>query len=406
MKTSLIAALSILLTAPAFGMQTTTAPGALILEAANASPQTQAAKSAVTEARAAAGRLRAGEYEVQLTGSVGQRTAEDALRGDLEYTEWSAGLSRAVRLPGKRGTDRDLADIGIALAEARYAKTRQEVMLNFAELWAEWNYATDAAEMSRRLAEDAERIAGREDKSLELGASRAIYVDQLRADAGLLRLEASRRKLDAENARDRLSAMFPGLNVSDVEITPDVDQITTLLAEPAPDLAAVQAARLSLAQAEARAKRSRLDRAPDPTLGVSYGNEFGGRETSVMATLSIPLGGRARNAASREANARVTSASAELRAAELEATRWLDQTRREALTAAATLQRVETAAATARDAMERLEKGYAMKAVNLGDLITTRRALAQTEMALVEHRSMAQKAYLRLLAAYSAVRVE
>lgn len=393
----LFAVAALLLALPASAAQGTDDIDALIAAAADASPTVEAAEKAAAAARAAARGLRAGPYEVQASGSVGRRTVDDAVVGDLEYTEWSAGLSRGVRLPGKRRADAGLAEIEIALADARRRLAREEAMLAFVDLWADWRAAVDAAGTARRLADDAARLAEAEGKALTLGAGRAIYVDQLRADAGLLALDAAQRDLDAENARARLASQFPGLAFEDIDIEVDTDRIEELLAAPAPDPAAVEAARLALQRARSQARRARLDRVPDPTVGVSYGNEFGGRETSVMATLSVPIGGRSRAANAKMTDAAVGRAAAELRVAELEATRRLGQYQREAMAAGRNLKQAEAAMNAARSASSRLQDGYDMKAVGLGELTAARRNLAQTETELTAYRAKIRRSFLRLL---------
>ncbi|WP_375205473.1 TolC family protein [Hyphococcus sp.] len=373
-------------------------PETLIAEAVDASPMVMAAKADLDRARATAKRLRVGDYEVIVSGSGGRRTVDDPAMGDSEYTEWSAGLSRTVRLPGKRGADRELASLEIEKADAAYERARRNALLEFVSLWTDWRAADEASRAARRLADDARQLAGAEEKAVELGASRRIYVDQLRAEAGLLGLEADRKANEAENAKANLAAAFPALVLP---ATPDAlgwdtTRITALLDANGFESAAVREAQLALDQMQTTAKRARLDRLPDPTFGVQVANEFGGNETSLMATVSIPLGGRARRAAAAEAGSQAVAAAARLRAAELDAERRFGQAKRAAEIAARNLSNAEASVRTARDAMDRLNKGYAMGAVNLGDLTATRRTLTMTEQALVDYRVAAERAYLTL----------
>lgn len=147
-----------------------------------------------------------------------------------------------------------------------------------------------------------------------------------------------------------------------------------------------------------RAKSSVMNRTPDPTFGVQFSNEFGGNETSVMATASISLSGRVRRAASAEAGSQAVAAAARLRAAELDAARRYQQAQHMARTASKNLDSAEQAALKARYAMDRLKKGYAIGAVNLSDLISTRRVLTLTEQALVDYHVAAERAIEPLLA--------
>jgi cobalt-zinc-cadmium efflux system outer membrane protein len=393
-----IIAASLIALAAATGPAAALPPEPLIAEAVDASPMMKAAKAEVERARATARRLRVGEYEIVVSGSTGNHTVDEPAVGSADYTEWNAGLSRTVRLPPKRNADKTIADLEIKKAEAAYARTHRSALLEFVSIWTNWRRAYEASQTERKLAEDAQQLAAAEQQAVSLGASRQIYVDQLRADAGLLKLQADQRTIDAQNAESDLAAAFPDFVMP---AKPDAlswndARITSLLATNAADSAVVREARLTLEQMQAQTRRARLDNLPDPTLGVEFSNEFGGRETRLMATLSIPLGGRARRAAADEAGSKAAAATARLRAAEMDETRRYNRAKRAAMTASTNLKTAKAAAQTARDAMDRLRKGYAMGAVNLSDLVTSQRTLSLTEQALVDYRIAAEQAYLVL----------
>ncbi|MFC2952684.1 TolC family protein [Marinicaulis aureus] len=373
-------------------------PEPLIAKAVDASPMVMAAKADLDRAHATAKRLRVGEYEVVVSGTGGRRTVDDPAFGESEYTEWNAGLSRTVRLPAKRRADKDLASLEVEKTEAAYENTRKDALLEFVALWTDWRAATEASLTARRLANDAQQLAIAEEKAVKLGASRQIYVNQLSAESALLLLEADRKVTEAENAMANLAAAFPDLVIpaSPVALEWDEARIIALMEAEAPESAAVREARLSRDQMETKARRARLDQLADPTFGVQFANEFGGNETSVMATVSIPLGGRARRAAAAEAGSQAVAASARLRASELDAVRRYEQAKRAAKTASKNFNNAEDAVRQARSAMDRLKKGYTIGAVALGDLTAARRTLTLTEQALVEYRITAERAYLTL----------
>ncbi|MCK7496877.1 MAG: TolC family protein [Comamonadaceae bacterium] len=71
---------------------------------------------------------------------------------------------------------------------------------------------------------------------------------------------------------------------------------------------------LALARAQVQrerlvAARSGADRLPDPTAGIHYASEFGGRERIVGVSVSIPLPGAAAPRASDGAQARAEAAA-------------------------------------------------------------------------------------------------
>lgn len=389
---------SLIVFAAAAGPAAAMPPESLIAEAVDASPTVMAAKADVERARATARRLRVGTYEIVVSGSAGNHTVDDPAVGNADYTEWNAGLSRTVRLPPKRNADKTIAELEVKKAQAAYGMTRRGALLEFVSIWTNWRRAYESSRTERKLAEDAQKLATAEQKAVSLGASRQIYVDQLRADAGLLKLRADQRGIDAQNAKSDLAAAFPDfvMPAKPGPLSWDAARITSLLATNAADSVAVREARLAVEQMQAQTRRARLNNLPDPTLGVEFSNEFGGRETKLMATLSIPLGGRARRAAADEAGSKAAAAIARLRAVEMDETRRYDQAKRAARIASMNLKTAEVAAQTARDAMERLKKGNAMGAVNLGDLVASQRTLSLTEQALVDYRIAAEQAYLIL----------
>ncbi len=373
-------------------------PENLISEAVDASPMVAVARTDLERAQATARRLRVGDYEVQLSGAGGRRTVDSPISGDTEFTEWNAGLSRTIRLPGKRSIDKDLASLEIEKATAAFSRVRQQALLEFVSLWTDWRRASEAAATALRLADDAQMLADRETEAVALGASRQIYVDQLRAEAGLLLLEANQRGVEAENAKADLAATFPDLVLPEKATAFQWDdaQLASLMETDAREFASVREARFAFEQTKTKARRARLNRLPDPTLGVQFSNEFAGNETSLMATVSIPIGGRARGGAAAEAQSMAATAAVKLRAMEIDAARRLDQAKRAAKAAAMNLETAEQAVVRARDAMARLQEGYSIGAVNLSDLISTRRTLTRTEQALVDYRIAAESAFLKL----------
>ncbi len=374
-------------------------PEALVAEAVDASPMVQAAHADLARARATADRLRVGEYEIVVSGSGGRRAIDTPIGGQSEFAEWNAGLSRTMRLPAKRRTDKSLADLEIQNAQAAYDSVRRSALLEFVTLWTNWRSTVEGEKLARRLADDATKIADAEEQAVSLGASRQIYADQLRSDASLFALEADRRMIEAENAKANLATAFPDL-VLPTKPGPlrwgEARRASLLAMDDGDAAPSVRAAQASLSQMEMKARRARLDRLPDPTLGLQVANEFGGAETSLMATVSVPIGGRARRASAKEAASIAKSALADLRAEELDAQRRYDQAKRAAVLAGKNQKNTEEAARRARSASDRLAKGYAMGAVNLGDLVATRRALTLAERALIDYRIEAERAYLVL----------
>lgn len=373
-------------------------PEPVLRSAIESSPSLDIAEAMLARAEAEATRLRVGDYEVVASGGAGQRRLDVLPDGVDRFTEWNVGVSRKIRMPNKRSMDQERARLTLELAEVQLQQARQEAWLDFVSLWSDWRLASESAALSLRLAADAERLAEAESRAAEKGGSRAYIVEQLRAEAALRRLDAQGADLDAREARAMLSARFPELALperaeglpADKIVSPSIDVAGLVLP-------AVRAAQLADELSTINAKRSRADQLPDPTVGLAFSNEFGGEETSLMANLSIPLGGRARRAQAdaRESDAAV--AAARLVRARRDAERQLLTASRAAALSAERFRRADEASALANRAVGRLEEGRRLGAVDLTELIAARRTFVIAEQALVEHRIEAERALETLI---------
>ncbi|WP_158272113.1 TolC family protein [Marinicauda salina] len=358
-------------------------------------PAPAEARAGVDRARAAAARLRAGPYEFEVSAGASRRSID----GEGEFTEWTSGLNRGVRWPGKRRIDAELATLEVAIAEQAYRLAWRDTALEFARLLGEWRTAAGIAEMQARSAEDAEAAAEAQARRLANGAAREVDVEQLRADAGLAGLAAEQARLTADNAADALRAAFPGLELSALR-----DQAAGR-APPLPaagDAVAVETmpevrlALLARDRAALEARRARAEQRPDPQLGVQLFSERDGAETGLGVTVAVPISGRARSAAAAEAESRVTTLSVRLRSAERQARRRYSEAIREAQSAARSLAMAEASASAARSALARMRRGRDMGAVTVSELIRAREAARTAERALIEQQARAAAARLRL----------
>lgn len=226
---------------------------------------------------------------------------DDPLASEDRYTEWAAGVSRTVRLPGKQRIDRDLARLEIELANAAFDQTLYEERLTFADLWRDWVLADLLTETSDAQAAEADHLAELEQLRVNKGAGRQIRADQLGAEASLVRFQAEQDKLTAAAARIALMARYPEIVLPPHPPMLDLSraEIALMLESSADSSPSYHAAQLVGELARARARRARSDQMPDPTLGIEFTNEFGG-ETSLVARVTIPIGGVARREEARE----------------------------------------------------------------------------------------------------------
>jgi len=260
------------------------------------SPSVFTAEADLDRASATASRIASGPYEFEVNASGGQRRMDNPLASESRYTEWAAGVSRTIRLPGKKRIDQDLARIETDLAGSTLDQALHLERREFAMLWSEWRSADLLRETSSVQAEEALRIAELEQVAVDKGAERQIRADQLAAAAALLQLQADQDRSAAEVARAALTSRYPDIAFPARPIPLELGDsaIAGLLDASIERMPAWRNSQLVAEQARLQAQRARLEKTPDPTLGLEFTNEFGGAETSIMARVTIPIGGSTR----------------------------------------------------------------------------------------------------------------
>lgn len=372
----------------------------LMEQAIRTSPSYRSARADMDRADASASRIAAGPYEFEVNASGGQRKIDDPLASENRYTEWSAGISRTVRLPGKRQVDSNLAQLEIDLAATGLDQSLFAEREKFAVLWSAWRRADLLSASSASQAAEALRIAELQQIAVDKGAERQIHADQLAAEAGLLQLQAEQDRTAAQVARAALVARYPDtvfpertapLDVSDAMISP-------LFEADIETMPAYRRAGLVAEQARLKAQRARMEKRPDPTFGLDFGNEFGGSETSVMARVSIPIGGSARRAYAQEMSASATVAELDRVIAQRDAFQSV-QAARQSLGASMTLhdKSLETAA-SARKILDTIQKGYEYGEITITEFLNGRRAYISAERTVAEQRARLESDVLHLLA--------
>lgn len=403
MKTSGILALlgCFVLTSPAVAEDDTFVR--LAAEVVAASPEMQVAAANMDKAQATARKLRAGPYEFELSGSAGNRyveavTANDPFATGADYFEWSGAVSRAVRLPGKRRLDQELARLEVDLADARINAAQRDVQVQFAQYWGAWLSAANQAEVSASIARTTRELAEMEQSKVDHGAARQVDADRLSALAEQVRLDEERLNMIAQTARAEILALYPSVEFpqSPVEYVPNEAEINTVLARAEVMSPARKVAALSEQKAQLLARRARADRIADPVLGVEFTDEFGGKEQGIKARISIPIGGAGRSAAAAEAQSDARIQTAQLLSLDMK----VQAGRKRALQMArSSLRSVETAqnyVELSQSVLERLQKAHKMGAVPVNELVIARRTLHEAQLSLARERANAASAYANL----------
>ena len=368
-------------------------------QAVGSAPQVMASKADIERANAAAARLRAGPYEFEVNASGGQRMIDNPLASEDRYTEWAAGVSRTIRLPGKQSIDRDLARLEVELANAVFDQALYEERLAFADLWSEWVLADLLTETSSAQASEARHLAELEQLRVDKGAGRQIRADQLAAEASMVHFQAEQDKLMAATARAALSARYPDIVLPSHPPMLDLEsaEIAQTFETSADGSHSHRAAQLAGEQARLRARRARSDERPDPTFGVEFTNEFGGGETSLMARVTIPIGGSARREATREMAKSATVAELNVVSVHRQFLQLVEVTKQSARMSMTLHDESSRAIDMSSLVLGKIQKGYDMGEITIGELISSRRYHLSTQRIAAEQRAAMETAFLKLI---------
>jgi len=299
-------ALAVCMGAQAAGHESLGLPdGAVVVQVLNGSPMVRAAEARLRAESARSEGLSAGPYEWNAQLSAQRRRADVSGGPNERFTEWSAGLERTVRLPGKAAMDQALGAGSVASAQIAREDAFHEASRDLLGAWFEW--LRGVAEVTQWQSQ----VASLDTQAKAVGRRHTLgdasRLDTVQADAELAQARAALATAQAmrDAAAESLRQRYPALPLN----APDT------LVEPAPIdgqetawLKALMAHShgLRLAQSRSRvaalgARRAGRERVPDPTFGVFFSRERGGEEQVVGAQVSFPIAGGARRASAMAA---------------------------------------------------------------------------------------------------------
>jgi outer membrane protein TolC len=357
---------------------------AAVRDAVGQSPEVNTAEARRDAVLARADGIRAGTAEAVLR-AIGQGRQ---VRAPSElHAEGQLALERPLRLWGKADADGALADATVesgrlAVMDARHEVSRQILSLWFGALRAQ--QVRLAAQGNESLAAELAAITARRVQAGD--AARMDHELSLAERARTAAALASARSAEA-SAQAELRARFPGLGVPGS--LPADERPHTLSDDPAgalriryvEDSHEFRLAQSEETQALRQARRTDLERKPDPTVGMFVAVERGGAERIAGVSISMPLGSAHRRsaavaaAADAEAAARHRQAVERRLGAEFEVLyRGLEGKRAAAIAQAEAL-------ALQRSAAARAGRAYAAGETGLAELLMIRRALADTTLA-------------------------
>jgi len=206
------------------------------------------------------------------------------------------GISQTFDLGGKRGARADVADAQVAAAQAQLAIARKGLLTSLLMALADYQAASDALDVAkRRVALDQEflNLADRRNRAGDLPQTELLTARLTLSEARAAASTAAVAFSEAEEALRAIvgvSAPVPELQGNAPQSVPPVNTVTI---ETLPEM------RVASMQAEAARSRisvAKRNRIPDPTVGLSIGDEreftpLGNRTstTTYGVRLSIPI---------------------------------------------------------------------------------------------------------------------
>ncbi|HPA38619.1 MAG TPA: TolC family protein [Phenylobacterium sp.] len=367
-----------------------------IMTALEASPSVAEARAMLGAAGAEARVLAAGDHELYMATSLDQRR----IRGAGDYSEWSVQLSRGLRTPGKRLMDVKAGEAGVGAARDGVEDAVHQASLQLADLWVAWLEAEARANLDRaEVATYARDVAGLKRR---VALKDAAPLDLQQADAALARAQAQAAETEglAAARRAELDAGFPGLappnppglSAPQAPLRP-FEAWRTLIPERSHE---IHIARLLADRQGYLARRARLDRLPDPTLGLRTFNERGGEETGFGLTLSVPLGVARRSATADRQTAEAAAAEARWARMVREVGRTAETDVIAARSGLAAWKEAAAAAQATEVAGGRIQRAYELGERDLADLLVARRQIFEAQRQELAARARANAALLKL----------
>ena len=361
-------------------------------------PGVRRAGAMLNAAQAEATARDAGPHEFTLHG--GYTTRDTRLEG--RFDEWSAGISRGIRLPGKAEADRKIGSLGVDVAENGFGDARHQAAITLKNLWIAWLIAESDVQQSAADVAGYERQLSAIERARQVGQSARLQVEQAGAALAQARMQAAQAVQAQLDAKMTLQRSFPTLALP---ASPPAMPAPQALPGSWDDWRAavlednheIKMARSEADKRDWMARRARLDRFADPTLDLRTFQERGGHETGIGIGFSIPIGGAMRTAtadqASAEAAAAMVAAHKVLRDVEIVADRDVIQAR-QGLEA---WRQAQSAAATSATMTARMQRAFELGDQSLSELLIARRQDTEIRRTEARARGAAHAAILQLL---------
>lgn len=359
------------------------------------SPEVAAARAQLLAAEANRDRLDSGSHETSLRLESSRRRVTSL---NERYPEWSVNIERAFRLPGKARLDGELGAQGVAWAKVALGDALHETSRRLLTLWFAALREQQAATLWQQQAEVMARQASA--VAIRVKHGDAARLEQMQAEAAAAQARAAARQAQGRAARAaaELAARFPGaavpadLPMAQPETLAGQDWVMEILQHNH---------ELGMASAESRraqllARRADADRLPDPSVGVRVGSETGGDQRIVGVSLTIPLPGSARSAASRGQAALADMAASQEAAVRRKVQAEATALRVQAEAALEAWQRADEASQQTTEAARLTERARLLGEADLAAWLLARRQAHEAALTALLARSEARENMARL----------
>lgn len=370
-------------------------PTPIVRQSIDGDSEVAAARAALESARLEAGSLARDPYEWTVRGTGQMRR----LRNGPDYGEWSLGVEKTLRLPGKAALDRELGAQIAHEAESRYGDARHQASRDLLKLWMDWLAAGHANALLAAQRAAAENNLKAVEKRFRAGDAARLDVNLARADLAEAQRAESASATRTAMAWSRFHERFPRIPQSLpalAEPPPLTDSLSRWQARILAHSHEILLADVQVRAARAEAARRRAERRPDPTLGAYLASEFGGQERILGASVSVPIPGVRRSLAAGRADALAQAAQYRLAARRRAVAADAAAAYAEAQGGRETWQAAERAATAMQRNAALLQRAYALGETDLQSLLLARRQAAAATLNAQEARLAALRAYYLL----------
>lgn len=316
------------------------------------------------------------------------------------YQEYWAGIERPIRFWGKGRVDEKISDATKSFAGIEFADTMHETSKDLLATWFSYLKALQSrivAEKNSQLGDQIGRIA---QVRYRVGDVARLDAQLATAEQGRLRAFLELAKANESASGEAVTQRYSGIALIKHfkwDAIPNLQTRKELLRQQFLE----RSHELKLAKSDSdrfdlQAKRSGLDRFPDPTIGIYTANEFGGAERINGVSLSFPISG----------SARFSNASAAASEAEIARQRVIDTEQRisveferlwsQMMSRKVAAETLQDSAKSQNDAAQAAEKAYVLGEGTIADLIAARKAANENQLSADLMRLDALESYYRM----------